>query len=158
MNQRITYKERLPPVIANAKLNYIFMRWGISQAQIDALLNRSEYAHYTAHVSKHAKREFARFLGSIEEVFGGIERVIALPDAFRIKDPFFSDYLKIIEREGGQEGVQKYLSGEWDDVVVRAVSIAQRERMVPKRALTQGEQSSRVHFEPRPSYQGYFNR
>ena len=52
----------------------------------------------------------------------------------------------------------RYLSGDWDDEILRVVSLAQRKHMIPKRLKSVSEQKHIVSFAPRPEYANLLNK
>ncbi|HLD37202.1 MAG TPA: hypothetical protein VJA86_01280 [Candidatus Nanoarchaeia archaeon] len=70
-----------------------------------------------------------------------------------------ADYHQDIKRElGNGAKYLLYLSGAWDDDILRAVAIAQKKHVLPEKARTMSQQQPNVSFQPVSEYRSYLER
>jgi hypothetical protein len=155
------YENHLNQDMINAKLDYIFMRWGVDKKTLDKIIIEPVPL---PNVSKIAKHKFKKYLNSLKQVF---DSVSSNPEYSWIHDRLEeqmvtnTDYFECIRKLLHNE--RKFLSyitgnGNWDEDILRAVSIAQKKYMVPKELPSEAEQNPKVSFKPRSEYRRYFDK
>jgi len=149
-----TFLDNLRPELLEAKLNYIYLRWGIDREFLTTVIA----ADSLPGVGKNAKRRFRRYLKSLEQVFGYLTDRYDFEDMLPT-DMFLKEYSEEIRRALKNEGKYlRYLAGDWDDEILRAVSIAQKKYVIPERVKTKAQQQPRVSFQPRSEYRNYLDK
>jgi hypothetical protein len=148
------YERNLKPDLMDAKLNYIHLRWGLDKAELDSLIESNTMKG----ISRNAKTKFRRYLNSLEQVLGALSKEYQIEDKMKT-DPFVQDYSDSVRKQLGNEAkFLSYLTGSWDDEILRAVSIAQKHHMVAQRVRTMSGQQPRASFAPYSQYRKYFNK
>jgi hypothetical protein len=149
------FLDNLDPELLEAKLSYIHMRWGIDK---ESLISFATMDGVLSRMSKNARKKFKRYLMSLEQAFECLSEEYPIEDRMKI-DPFLKEYTEEVRRRLKDEAAfLRYLMGEWDDNILREVSIAQKKYMIPERAETAIQQNPRVTFQPYPEYRKYFNK
>jgi hypothetical protein len=148
------YDSNLAPVLLEAKLNYIFLRWGVDKTALDQIVSSDALTG----LGRNPRTKFKRYLNSLEQAFNHISKSVNIRDRLKT-DPFLEEYHQEVRRQLGDEArFLKYLTGEWDNYTVRAVSIAQKKHMVAQRVKTMSQQQPRVAFQPPSAYRDYLNK
>ncbi len=157
-----TFRERLSAQERELRAKDIELRFGLCEDYLFRLVSHPDFTTVARQIGLggNARNLFTRYLKRADTVLSKLpelERMLNLnlPGG---NDRFLRGYLDFIHCELGSQAYVAYLSGEWGEEIVRAVSLAQRRHLVPERPKTISEQVPSVRFEPRSAYSGYLNR
>lgn len=147
------YEQNMKTELLEAKLNYITLRWGVDKDSLDKIIESDPLLD----MSKCARRKFKRYLESLEQAFVSLSKRYPIQDRHKT-DSFLVEYHAEIRRQLGNETqFLQYLAGEWNDKILRIVSIAQKKYMIPQRIKTMSQQQPAVTFQPYSEYRKYIN-
>jgi len=147
------YEKNLKPELVEAKLQYIYLRWGVDKESLDSMIESEPLFG----LGKMAKKKFRGYLRSLEQAFSSLAERHSIKDHFK-NNPFLEQYNRYIQSKLMNEAkFLNYLTGSWDDEILKVVSIAQKKYMIPKRAKPLSQQKPNVTFQPRSEYKDYYN-
>jgi hypothetical protein len=146
-----TFLENLRPELLEAKLRYIHMRWGVDREMLLKLVTTDDLSG----MGTFAKKRFKTRLGSLEAAFKVLGEKYGIQDRMKT-DKALVQYMASIQSSlNNEQKYVMYLMGNWDEDILKVVSLAQKRYMVPERLETLAQQQPKVSFQPRPEYQNY---